>query len=390
MATTNESNQEDNKPATFGSSSTTTGGFGSFSSAAATTGVFGAFSFGASSSGSNPFARSSSSTSTFPVFGTLAAVKANSSTSDGVANEDDGAAGDEDNEVNPEDDDTVGDAAFGKIYPMPENVAVVTGEENEECVLQVRAKLFRLSLPGEKLLLSLSSRVAETSPPSSSSGVIITQTPTNAPENTETEKIDESTAAPTSELVKSSSSSTVEIASSSSLAAGEAQAVVSNAETGVVVGVVGATAGAANSSSVTAEWVEVGIGPVRLLRPISASKLRSPERKGSIIGSSLSSLSSPIAIAIAGGGGGSSGVNSEGVSASASANVDGGLASAVVTAAAATTVKAPRLVMRREDKKGGHGKLTSITLVAMLNDSVCGLDINYNIMMIIVSSCMLH
>ena len=29
-----------------------------------------------------------------------------------------------------------GDAVYGKIYPMPENVTVITGEENETCVLQ--------------------------------------------------------------------------------------------------------------------------------------------------------------------------------------------------------------------------------------------------------------
>jgi hypothetical protein len=33
---------------------------------------------------------------------------------------------------------------YGKVYPMPENVKVVTGEEDEECIMQARAKLYKL------------------------------------------------------------------------------------------------------------------------------------------------------------------------------------------------------------------------------------------------------
>ena len=39
---------------------------------------------------------------------------------------------------------------YGKIYQLPENVPVITGEENEECLLLVRAKLYKLQTRLEK------------------------------------------------------------------------------------------------------------------------------------------------------------------------------------------------------------------------------------------------
>ena len=55
----------------------------------------------------------------------------------------------EDNESNPADaedgNNSPGNQTYTKTYALPENVVVVTGEEEEECLLQVRVKLFRLA-----------------------------------------------------------------------------------------------------------------------------------------------------------------------------------------------------------------------------------------------------
>lgn len=44
------------------------------------------------------------------------------------------------------DDDNTGNQVYTKIYPMPENVVVLTGEENDECLLVTRAKMYRLDI----------------------------------------------------------------------------------------------------------------------------------------------------------------------------------------------------------------------------------------------------
>ena len=46
-------------------------------------------------------------------------------------------------------DEYAEDQVYGKVYPMPDNVTVITGEEDEDCVIQIRAKLFRLSVPND-------------------------------------------------------------------------------------------------------------------------------------------------------------------------------------------------------------------------------------------------
>lgn len=55
------------------------------------------------------------------------------------ANEDEEAGG---ADFNPEEEVTTG--VYGRIYQLPENVPVITGEEGEECTFTSRAKLYRL------------------------------------------------------------------------------------------------------------------------------------------------------------------------------------------------------------------------------------------------------
>ena len=111
--------------------------------------------------GSNPFSQSSHSTSNpnpFSLLNTekaassdalsrgntptpLSILKKTKSKSDNDDNDND-ATNDEDGEdVDVEAEQTEG--TYGKIYQLPE-VPVVTGEENEVCVYQLRVKLYRL------------------------------------------------------------------------------------------------------------------------------------------------------------------------------------------------------------------------------------------------------
>jgi hypothetical protein len=108
-------------------------GHSSFSSVTAS-----ALATGATSS--SIFGGSSSST-------TPAAAAASSSAAAGDENDEDG---DEDNENNDlEGSPTSANHASMKIISLPENVKLVTGEEDDECLLQFRAKMFRLNAPIE-------------------------------------------------------------------------------------------------------------------------------------------------------------------------------------------------------------------------------------------------
>ncbi len=111
-------------------------------------------------------------------------------------------------------------------YSMPENVTVVTGEEQDECLLQVRAKLFRLG----------------TSHSSSSSSGSRASSAESKPVGNEA-----ASASVFADIVQESSSS-------------------------------------ASSGAGAAEWVEVGIGPVKLLQSLVAGRLvmRREEKKGGI------------------------------------------------------------------------------------------------------------
>ena len=161
-----------------------------------------------------------------------------------------------------EDDAPIGDdehseeQVYGKVYPMPDNVTVVTGEENEECVIQVRAKLFRLSVPND-VIKSESTQDLQAVSSSSTSG-------------------------PSSETEVST---TEELAGAEN---GEAEK-TNNAQVEKLTKSIG-------------EWIEVGIGPVRILKQRQTAN--KPDESDSL-------------------------------------------------------VSKRRMVMRREDKKGGKGELNS-------------------------------
>jgi len=120
------------------------------------------------------------------------------------------------------------DATFTKIcsLPLPENAVVVTGEENEELLLQIRAKLYRL----QSLPTKLSSSTTTTS--------AITVVPIVGSEKKEEIPIDE-----------------------------KEEVVVKQPQS---------------------EWVEVGIGPLRVL------KKNKDESAVSLIASQVKSIGSPL------------------------------------------------------------------------------------------------
>jgi hypothetical protein len=175
--------------------------------------------------------------------------------------------GDDDNPVG--DDEYTEEQVYGKVYPMPDNVTVVTGEENEVCVIQVRAKLFRLSIPNEKMIAS------------------------------KKEHIDDHLAISKPVIPKT----TVNILDSKSSGQNiDGKEILGNEE---IVQEVKKEPSLSNKKKSAGEWIEVGIGPVRILK--QREVLKAPD-----------------------------------------------VAPKVATSAT-------RLVMRREDKKGGKGGIRTIS-----------------------------
>ena len=182
-------------------------------------------------------------------------------------------------------DEYVEDQVYGKVYPMPDNVTVVTGEEHEDCVIQIRAKLFRLSVPSddnspEKKNTSSSGNLLDLIGQSNDSNSSNINSNVKDPANGHTiaenkeSQLENSQISQVSVLDNTESAKDLKIPKKKSLG----------------------------------EWIEVGIGPVRILK----------ERENSRTDSSSSVVSN------------------------SSSN--------------------KRMVMRREDKKGGKGKKFAINL----------------------------
>ena len=195
------------------------------------------------------------------------------------------------------DDEHGEEQVYGKVYPMPDNVTVVTGEENEECVIQVRAKLFRLSVPTDtdSAVKPAESLEHSHSIPSSGSG-IFTQLISDR-------VIDGSVTATTA---------TTATATTAAAGAGIADVLAiqntSKTETDLKIEEENPKVPEKKNKSI-GEWIEVGIGPVRILKQRESSDFnRGDERRKTINN------------------------NSE-----------------IITSK-------KRMVMRREDKKGGKGK----------------------------------
>jgi hypothetical protein len=196
--------------------------------------------------------------------------------------------GDEDSPVN----DNVEydpDIAYQKIVSLPENVPVLTGEESEECAFQVRAKLFRLTGPAEKK---------------------------------QSEKQSSSVAREGGEAGSNAAESSLPDSASSP------------------GGGSGCSAGMGQGGSAEGlEWVEVGVGPLKLLllsKPNPSLRNDQQQSDGKTSELDRANIKEDS--------------NNEGRS--SVDHVDGAASNRNNSS---SIVAAARLVMRREDKKGGSG-----------------------------------
>ena len=199
------------------------------------------------------------------------------------------------------DDEHGEEQVYGKVYPMPDNVTVVTGEENEECVIQVRAKLFRLSVPTDtdSAVKPAESLEHSHSIPSSGSG-IFTQLISD--------RVTDGSVAATAATTAATATTTA--AAGAGIADVLAVQNTLNTETDLKIGEENPKVTEKKNRSI-GEWIEVGIGPVRILKQRESSDLNrgGDERRKTTNN------------------------NSE-----------------IITSK-------KRMVMRREDKKGGKGEL---------------------------------
>jgi hypothetical protein len=183
------------------------------------------------------------------------------------------------------------DAVYTKTYALPENAIVVTGEEHEDCLLQVRVKLFRLNFKSKPVTSnpSLANIMTTTRDSDLGMGIYTEQQPSiDTVENEEYSIRDKA-------IVPSSGN-----------------------------GLQALSVESADMSA--AEWVEVGIGPLKLLQsrgPLSTQSNNCTEKDAS--------------------------------SSQASRELEG-----------LQFKQMARIVMRREEKKGGIGENTILYLSIIL------------------------
>lgn len=150
------------------------------------------------------------------------------------------------------DDDNDGDASPGnghasmKIISLPENVKLVTGEEEDQCLLQLRSKLYRLNA-------NIPSAVV--APPATSSA----SASASATSSSSVEKANNGEA-------DSQASASAAVAAASVL-----EAVAESAKFSGTSSVTQKEGNKSSSSSGRVEWVEVGIGPLKILSRRSSS-----------------------------------------------------------------------------------------------------------------------
>lgn len=194
--------------------------------------------------GSNGLSSFSSVTATALATGTTPTSIFRSSSSSGPANATTSAADDEDEDG----DDNINEGegspanhASMKIISLPENLKLVTGEEDDECMLQMRAKMFRLNAHIEPISNLTKSNSHHNS--TSGSNCSTTSDSINTGDGAETENNGKETYTETDQAV---------LAANSVL-----DAVVKEKSQ--------SSKGKPASASKAAEWVEVGIGPLKIL-----------------------------------------------------------------------------------------------------------------------------
>ena len=116
-----------------------------------TSSSFGSFSPRNDTTKTESFATTTTTTTTTEIPKTFPTTSSSSNTSGPIKDIDNNDNNDNDEDDDGDiDDDEINTGVYGKIYQLPENVPVITGEENEECLLLVRAKLYKLQTRLEK------------------------------------------------------------------------------------------------------------------------------------------------------------------------------------------------------------------------------------------------
>ena len=219
----------------------------SFSSVTANASAQGASVFGSSSSSNNNSnshtTTATSATTINSIFGntTSTSTTAAAAQQGGADEEEDGGEGGDDG-FDQQDNSPPANHASMKIISLPENVKLVTGEEDDECLLQMRAKIFRL----------------HTHLPNIETSIVMNANTTSKDNNVECSEISNN------DTSSNTASTTTGTTGSLSMEASSVLKAVAQEKNQKSHPIKTSTA-AAGGSGKAGEWVEIGIGPLKIL-----------------------------------------------------------------------------------------------------------------------------
>ena len=219
----------------------------SFSSVTANASAQGASVFGSSSSSNNSSnshtTTATSATTINSIFGntTSTSTTAAAAQQGGADEEEEGGEGGDDG-LDQQDNSPPANHASMKIISLPENVKLVTGEEDDECLLQMRAKIFRL----------------HTHLPNIETPIVMNANTTSKDNNVECSEISNN------DTSSNTASTTTGTTGSLSMEASSVLKAVAQEKNQKSHPIKTSTA-AAGGSGKAGEWVEIGIGPLKIL-----------------------------------------------------------------------------------------------------------------------------
>ena len=224
----------------------------SFSSVTANASAQGASVFGSSSSSNNSSnshtTTATSATTINSIFGntTSTSTTAAAAQQGGADEEEEGGEGGDDG-LDQQDNSPPANHASMKIISLPENVKLVTGEEDDECLLQMRAKIFRL----------------HTHLPNIETSIVMNANTTSKDNNVECSEISNNDTNISSSSNTASTTTTGTTGSLSMEASSVLKAVAQ--EKNQKSHPIKTSTAAAGGSGKAGEWVEIGIGPLKIL-----------------------------------------------------------------------------------------------------------------------------
>ena len=217
----------------------------SFSSVTANASAQGASVFGSSSSSNNSSnshtTTATSATTINSIFGNTTSTSTAAAQQGGADEEEEGGEGGDDG-LDQQDNSPPANHASMKIISLPENVKLVTGEEDDECLLQMRAKIFRL----------------HTHLPNIETPIVMNANTTSKDNNVECSEISNN------DTSSNTASTTTGTTGSLSMEASSVLKAVAQEKNQKSHPIKTSTA-AAGGSGKAGEWVEIGIGPLKIL-----------------------------------------------------------------------------------------------------------------------------